>query len=141
MGTRADFYVGRDEGAEWIGSIAWDGYREGIDCTVLTALSEGDFRAAIAKFAAQRDDWTSPEMGWPWPWNDSGTTDCSYWFFDGHVSDEHGGAYFSCLAPMPETDEAYEAARQSAERVRFPDMSARKSVTFGKRSGVIVVSA
>jgi hypothetical protein len=25
MGTRADFYVGRGETAEWLGSIAWDG--------------------------------------------------------------------------------------------------------------------
>ena len=26
MGTRADFYVGRGDAAEWIGSIAYDGY-------------------------------------------------------------------------------------------------------------------
>lgn len=25
MGTRADFYIGRGENAEWLGSIAWDG--------------------------------------------------------------------------------------------------------------------
>lgn len=31
MGTRADFYVGRGESAEWLGSIAWDGYPSGID--------------------------------------------------------------------------------------------------------------
>lgn len=30
MGTIADFYVGRGPKAEWIGSIAWDGYPDGI---------------------------------------------------------------------------------------------------------------
>lgn len=30
MGTRADFYVGRGTEAEWIGSIALDGYPDGI---------------------------------------------------------------------------------------------------------------
>jgi len=26
MGTRADFYVGMGKDAEWLGSVAWDGY-------------------------------------------------------------------------------------------------------------------
>jgi hypothetical protein len=30
MGTRADFYVGRGETAEYLGSIAWDGYPDGL---------------------------------------------------------------------------------------------------------------
>lgn len=33
MGTRADFYVGVGEQAEWLGSIAWDGNPEGIKDT------------------------------------------------------------------------------------------------------------
>ena len=36
MGTRADFYVGRGESAEWLGSVAWDGNPRGIDDPVLT---------------------------------------------------------------------------------------------------------
>lgn len=31
MSTRADFYVGRGAEAEWIGSISWDGYPDGVD--------------------------------------------------------------------------------------------------------------
>ena len=26
MGTRADFYLGEGSAAEWLGSVAWDGY-------------------------------------------------------------------------------------------------------------------
>jgi hypothetical protein len=30
MGTRADFYVGRGPDAEWLGSVAMDGYPSGV---------------------------------------------------------------------------------------------------------------
>jgi hypothetical protein len=30
MGTRADFYIGCGRDSEWIGSIAWDGYPDGL---------------------------------------------------------------------------------------------------------------
>ena len=30
MGTRADFYIGKGTDAEWLGSIAWNGYPDGI---------------------------------------------------------------------------------------------------------------
>jgi hypothetical protein len=30
MGTRADFYIGRGTEAEWLGSVAWDGYPGGV---------------------------------------------------------------------------------------------------------------
>ena len=26
MGSRADFYIGEGTEAEWLGSVAWDGY-------------------------------------------------------------------------------------------------------------------
>lgn len=50
MGTRADFYVGRGEQAQWLGSIGWNGYPEGINKEVLIARDEGIFRAAVASF-------------------------------------------------------------------------------------------
>jgi hypothetical protein len=40
MGTRADFYVGRGGQAEWLGSIAWDGYPSGIDKWVFSVSTE-----------------------------------------------------------------------------------------------------
>lgn len=116
MGTRADFYVGVGKDAEWLGSIAWDGYEwdEDKDCALMKATTEQEFRAAVSDIAKTREDWTSQEQGWPWPWNDSNTTDYAYAFHDGKV----------------------EAITDDRE---WPDMSSRKNVTFGTRSGVIVV--
>ena len=104
MGTRADFYVGKGTQAEWLGSIAWDGYRDGIPDAILNAVSEDTFRAEVNSFIAGRRDGSFPDNGWPWPWDDSRMTDCSYWFFDGQVWDDAGAVYLSCQEPWPGED-------------------------------------
>ena len=133
MGTRADFYVGRGEKAEWLGSIAWDGYPEGLDEPLLLSSTEGDFRHQVSLLET-RDDWTAPSDGWPWPWDDSRKTDCAYAFDDGKVwISFFGSEWQECQRQgfdYPETDDT----------AVFPDMSSRKRVTFGKRSGVILVT-
>jgi hypothetical protein len=132
VGTRADFYVGRGESAEWLGSIAFDGYPEGVDDTIRKAATERQYREAVEMFLASRDDATLPAMGWPWPWDNSRTTDYAY-AFDG------GTVYASCfghgwfLAIQDETPE------DDGPKVPFPDMSARRNLTLGRRSGLIVV--
>lgn len=139
MGTRADFYAGKGKDAEWLGSIAWDGsdISRGID----RAKDEKAFRRAVKRFLKSRDDATFTEQGWPWPWNDSGTTDCSYWFFGDRVWHEIDKRYVPRDAAVP-ADEADERKwLKQFERIDFPDMSARKNVTMGKRSGLIVISA
>ena len=82
MGTRADFYLGRGKDAKWLGSVSFDGYPEGIDSEVLTSKTEQEFISRLETFFAGRDDHTSPDMGWPWPWETSKTTDYAY-SFDG----------------------------------------------------------
>ncbi|MBX9656770.1 hypothetical protein K2Y11_24395 [bacterium] len=143
MGTRADFYVGKNETAEWLGSVAWDGYREGIDDAVLNAKSEEEFRAAVAKFASERDDWTAPEQGWPWPWDTSEISDCSYWFFNGQVYDDQSyGNQDNVYMPLSiktdeETGEWPEGLQ--LEKITFPNMAERKNVTLGARSGLMII--
>jgi len=133
MGTRADFYIGRGESAEWLGSIAWDGYPEGIDAPVTEASTEDGFRNAVLNFAAGRDDYTAPEQGWPWPWDTSHTTDYAYAFDEGKVwASCFGGEWFDATRP----DDHPESNDNPAV---FPDMSARKATTVGRRSGVIVL--
>lgn len=133
MGTRADFYVGRGEQAEWLGSIAWDGYPDGIEDKILSATDEAVYREHVHGFIASREDGTKPEQGWPWPWEDSRTTDYTY-AFDGR------GVWGSCfghewfLASHPEPEDN----REGGKTAIFPDMTGRKNVTFGKRSGVLV---
>ena len=116
MGTRADFYVGTGEKAEWLGSIAWDGYEvaEKTQHPIRKAKTEEAYRKAVTDLLRSREDGTTPEMGWPWPWNDSGTTDYAYSWDGKKVQwDKWDGNY--------------------------PDMSEKKNVNFGKRSGLIFI--
>jgi hypothetical protein len=78
MGTRADFYVGRGEQAEWLGSIASDGSPEG-HATALVGLTEASsYRLAVQTILECVGHATRPEQGWPWPWPNSQTTDFAY---------------------------------------------------------------
>lgn len=147
MGTRADLWVGRGLQAEWLGSIAWDGHPEGVQTeqraygeygsAMLRATSEKVFRDCTAAFLAARiDDATLPAMGWPWPWDDSRTTDFAYAFDDGKVWTSYfGRAWFDPLQPMSEKEE------DEPKTAVFPDMRERAKVTMGKRSGLIVLGS
>lgn len=129
MGTRADFYIGRGVNAEWIGSIAWDGYPSGVHATIRESTTEQEFRDAVSVHMSKRDDWTNPDQGWPWPWTTSHTTDYAYAFDDGCVwTSRFGDRWFNAKSDA------------SDERdVVFPDMTDRQNVDFGKRSGTIIV--
>lgn len=78
MGTRADFYIKNNAKMNWLGSIGWDGYPEGIDKKLLKATDLQEFKTALTNFFINREDFTSHKEGWPWPWIDSNTTDYSY---------------------------------------------------------------
>lgn len=137
MGTRADFYIAREDGLEWLGSIAWDGYPEGIDEGVLSARSADEFAGALKTFASDRDDFTSPERGWPWPWETSHTTDFAYVLIEGEgvVFSSFGGDPYWANRRTREDDD-HERAHVA---LAFPDMSSRKAVAAGTRSGTIMV--
>jgi hypothetical protein len=136
MGTRADFYIGRGEGAEWLGSIAWDGYPDGIDKQVLGCQSPEAFRHAVASFLADRKDKTLPSDGWPWPWETSSTTDYAYAFDDGVHASCFGGAWFDPTVKRTDDEEDDE----SGEKAVFPDMSkAKQREKFGAHSGIMVI--
>jgi len=134
MGTRADFYIGKGKKAEWLGSIAWDGYPKGIPAVLLKQTSAKGFRANVSKFLASRDDSTMPEMGWPWPWDDSCTTDYAYAFERGKViASSFGSQWFDPLKMQPE---------DLPQTAVFPNMKNVQKVAFGgQRSGLIIISA
>lgn len=104
---------------------------------MVTATTEEAFRAAAADFFAHREDSTLPAQGWPWPWNTSDTTDCSYAFDGERVWQELGGRWHD--ATVNPTDEMFED--MTAPACVFPDMSSLKNVTLGPRSGVMVFGA
>ena len=118
MGTRADFYVGSGKDAEWLGSVAWDGYEwEDEETDIAKATTEDEYRKAVKDELATRDDSTMPIMGWPWPWENSQTTDYVYWFENGKVFNDR----FS--------------------KREWPDMTDKTNVQFGgRRSGLMVAS-
>ena len=140
MGTRADFYVGRGEKAEWIGSIAWDGYPSGFGdedrADPKKCKAEDAYRQAVAAELSARDDSTLPGDGWPWPWEDSATTDYAYAFDDGQVWGScFGGEWFKVNEPEPEDSEDGPRKKTAV----FPNMKEHKKVTFGKRSGLLII--
>jgi hypothetical protein len=144
MGTRADFYLGRGAEAKWIGSIAWDGYPEGKRVAdVMKSSTQEDFVAAVAAFADEvssfsgqkKGDFTSPEMGWPWPWESSHMTDFAYMFDDGQCWVSNFG---SALAPAAEVlKEGFEFP--DGKGAVFPVFDTSGASIGGPRSGLLVV--
>lgn len=141
MGTRVDFYIDR----EWIGSLALDGSRihkmeerhadksDDNRCCwrVKTATSEAEFRRAVADLLKINDDATVPSDGWPWPWDDSRTTDRAVAFTGGAVKHYAWGKEL-----VDGNDEAEGPELPGG----WPDMTDVQSVVLGtKRDGVIVL--
>jgi hypothetical protein len=139
MGTRADFYVGRGPEAEWLGSIAWDGYD--VPLALREAQTEADFRLQVDAFLKTRDDATWPAEGWPWPWDTSELTDCAYAFDTNAVFEEYAGYWFSALSDNNEREVMLERGPADLVRCTWPDMAARKKVKLGgPGSGIILIS-
>lgn len=138
MGTRADFYIGRGEDAKWLGSIAWDGFPGGILPSLLQATTKEEFLYRLDEFFANRKDVTLPQMGWPWPWNDSCTTDYAYSFDEEEVWIACFGHFWYRASEEEPNEEEFPELWEKRECI-FPDMKDIKRVTFGKRSGLIVL--
>lgn len=149
MGTRVDFYVGRGPEAEWLGSYPWDGYPVGVfgDARELfikenpdELITEEEWRQFVTDFlTANPDKGTTPEMGWPWPWEDSRTTDYAYALDEGVVWGSCFGHRWFAIDPNAEGWGEIDIEDDESKVAVFPDMTARKAVTFGSRSGVIIV--
>lgn len=139
MGTRADFYTRNEKSMEYLGSIAFDGYE--IDDNVLQAKTEQSFREELAKFFSDRNDYSVPEQhGWPWPWNDSRTTDYSYVFENGKVlASNWGRALYDPLIQQADENGGDEQDEQKLDNF-WPDMSALKNVRFDKGSGLLIIA-
>ena len=144
MGTRADFYLGRGDKLEWIGSCAWDGHEDTMTkLGVLSAESEKDYLDAVDK-RLSKDDGTRPKDGWPWPWETSHTTDRAYTFDAGKAWVSAGrqwqtrAEYEAREKEWARRDKAGEDEMPALPREVFPNMKDRQAVTLGKRSGILV---
>lgn len=124
MGTRADYYIGKGKDLRWLGSTAYDGCPDWMPKKFLRAKTEEEYLAEFNKKISTRDDFTSPEQGWPWPWEDSHTTDYAYTFFEGKVWACNNCHWFDPIEPP----------------VEFPDMTQIQNVTLGERSGLMILA-
>ncbi len=139
MGTRADFYIKRENEIKWLGSVAWDGYdihemeeldshtsAQNMSCwKVKQAKTEEEFQLAVNNYFSLRDDARLAEDGWPWPWEDSNTTDRAYVFDKDKVrffawGDEYTGLLNGDGDPVMEQPD-----------FEWPDMKDIQNVTDG----------
>ena len=134
MGTRADFWLGRGEHAEWLGSVGYDGYFAGIPAAILYAEDADAFVLAVARMIESRDDGTSPSDGWPWPWRNSRGTGCVYAWDDGAVRVLESGGWSDASNQGDDGEPVL-----TSTDVSFPDMGDRRAVALGARSGLLVM--
>lgn len=146
MGTRADFYVGIGPTAKWLGSISYDGDPSGTPKPVLESKSEQEFRARVRSMILRRSigPTTRPSEGWPWPWDDSRTTDYAYAWCDNQLPAVRGKVMISrfggrwVASPMDIHDAYYDAPKLTdAEVVNMAARRANRDTVVGK-SGLLI---
>lgn len=152
MGTRGDFYLG----SEWLGSVGCDGGPDGLeqygfDFDVqanLVQAAEEVFRERVTAFVAAQNG-IPADRGWPWPWDNSATSDYAYAYFDGAVwSSSFGGRWFKVQPDLDcmgeprtpcDTEDDPDAWRKVVGNVPdFPNMTDKQGPL--DHSGMIVLT-
>lgn len=124
--------MGRGKTAEWLGSIALDGYPEAMDLAILEATTEAD-REAVEHFLKSREDATPAAQGWPWPWENSNTTDYAYAWEEPRVWGTCFGHGWWPALHEPKDN------RDEPKTIEWPDVK-RRQVADGKRSGIFILN-
>lgn len=87
MGTRASFWINNPTDLQnrvWLGCIAYDGNPESLP-ELYTVSTQEEFQKTIVLYS-DRADFSSPDNGWPFPWNDDiFVTDFTYFWDDSKV--------------------------------------------------------
>ena len=133
MGTRADFYIGKGRDANWLGSVGMDGNPEDIARHLSldlsqTIASENDWVESVNMVFTAHPEHTLPEMGWPWPWDDSNTTDYAYTYDEGKVWVSCFGTRWVSLRWALEEEDAWD--KMEGSQLALPDMSAIKNIRY-----------
>jgi hypothetical protein len=131
-GTRADFYVGEGADAEWLGTVLYDGYPDGIDGRVYDASTEAEYRNAVSIFlTGRRGDTVLPIEGWPGLAKSSADVHYAYSFLDGKVwASNFGRRWFlvqptcGCCEDFGDPDDCKTAVVRG--RPDFPDMTGHR---------------
>jgi len=150
MGTKADFYVGTRLGAEWVGSVGYDGHPDrDLRRRLSRVRTERGFRSSVAALLSEpRREPTLPGEGWPWPWEDSHCSDYVYAYVQTPRSSRGlGTVLVLCGVSSPKWETFSELDRRwrrqpltvaaercptcgelvASPRVELPDMSERRA--------------
>ena len=92
----------------------------------MSSRNPQEFKENVTNEIKSRKDGTLKNMGWPWPWNDSRTTDYSY--------------VFDTKRSKIDIFEYGRINGQGEELNIFPDMSEIMNVALNSRSGLIYVN-
>lgn len=142
MGTRADFYIEKNKNLTYLGSIAWDGYpicnnKLNTDLkSIIVAKKEDTYKNEVLKLITKREDGSLPERdGWPWPWDDSNTTDYSYIFTNNKVMCSCFGS--KLYNPREELNNTFEPKGEC--EFNFPNMKNIQRVALNEKSGLLII--
>lgn len=140
MGTRADFYVKDRDSWEWLGSVSMDGGPRSLGWEAVTATTEVTFRGAVARVLSDPEVMsTFPDEGWPWPWEDSRTTDYAYaWdqVLGQVILSRFGRKWVTSNQYLVNPDVVYEGEKMLAKEVL--DMSGMPRGDVWGKSGLLV---
>ena len=137
MGTRGDYYIGIDSGAEYLGSVGYDAFPEDQPKSFHGKVTQEGFLAAVKSLLEGSSSGSKREIhGWPWPWKDSGTTDYAYAWHEGAVwVNSYGEGWY----PLGAVIESKGYPDLKPLPTDFPNMKSLQQVTLGPRSGLLVV--
>ncbi len=147
MGTRCDFYIMKKKPKLiWMGSYGWDGYPSGEPegMGLHKVNNEEDFKSRILSFLEEKQGYIAGKDGWPWPWDNSKTTDFYYIFFEGKVYVSCFGGGLIEINDYLENEEKINDEEDIDKLIvdldyELPDMSKIKKVDLGKSSGIITI--
>lgn len=122
MGTRADFYIKREDQMNWLGSIGFDGHPWEIPQQLLLSNNCDEYEELVLLFLNSQDDSNLPIDGWVGAWNNSLYTDFSYIFDNGKVMCSYFGQPLVDPLNVKEILDVSEDKRDKLVDF-FPDMS------------------
>lgn len=88
---KADFYIGKDKDALWLGSLSKVSSPDRLAEEVLSATTRESYKGRVKKMLMKSKYSFLPGGGWPWVWETSELSDFAYFFFDEKV-------YVTCIS-------------------------------------------
>ncbi|MEO1208843.1 MAG: hypothetical protein AAFX78_04795 [Cyanobacteria bacterium J06638_20] len=90
--------------------------------------TQGRYREVVEEILSSVSHSTTPDQGWPWPWDDSSVTDYAYCWDGSRV----------VIASDDELEEDDEPEPFPRIPFMLPNQSHRRNVALDERSGLVI---